>query len=193
MRARVRFIALFVPALVATGCIGAGQRADPPRRADRAVLPDVVGLATGIRHGPCASLLVTLASGEVIEAFEATSLEGCTNEVTPVLLGHLRSMGPYEGKDPLVLAGTLDGATWIGTAQWQSSSKAWCVIFEEGEGAYREGDNFHLPSGLVIPAASDFRWLGGVDESEFLPLRNDDDLCLDEQGHVVGADVWNSH
>jgi hypothetical protein len=135
---------------------------------------------------------VTLASGEVIEVFEATLLEGCTNEVTPVLLGHLDSMSQYDGKDPLVMAGTIDGTTWIGTAQWRPSSKAWCVIFEEGEGAYRDGDNFHLASGLVIPAASDFRWLHGVDESEFLPLRNGDDLCLDEQGHVVGADVWNS-
>ena len=191
MRAILRLIALIVPALVAAGCIGMGQRADPPPRSDRAVQPELVGLATDVRHGPCASRLVTLATGETIEVFEATLLEGCTHEVTPVLLGYLGSMVQSEGRDPLVLAGTLDGTTWIGTARWQPLSKAWCVIFGNGEAAYREDGSFHLASGLVIPEAANFRWLD-VDETEFLPLRDDDVLCLDERGQAVGADVWSS-
>jgi hypothetical protein len=90
------------------------------------------------------------------------------------------------------MAGTVNGASWIGLAPWQSVRKAWCVIFGEGEGAFRDGDTFHLASGLIISAAADFRWLGSFDESEFLPLRRDDDLCLNEQGQVMGVDVWNA-
>jgi len=150
-----------------------------------------VSTLSGIKFGPCAVMTVTLNSGEIIDVRTSTSLAGCSTDVTPVLLGHLRNdIATLADTKALVLTGSVQGETWIGSASWRDYESAWCVIFDEGHGAFREGDSFRLASGLVLRAAPAFRWLEN-DETSLLPLRQGDDLCLDETGQVIGVDAWN--
>ncbi|NJD29759.1 MAG: hypothetical protein FIA92_15890 [Chloroflexi bacterium] len=137
-------------------------------------------------------MIVTLGSGTVIEVQTQTSLAGCSTNVTPVLLGHLgNTLADVDGKGALVLTGTVDGEPWIGSASWRPTVSAWCVIFDPGQGAFVEGDAFHLATGLVLSISPGFGWIDGVDESQFLPLRSGDDLCLNELGEAIWANVWN--
>jgi hypothetical protein len=82
-----RLLATLSVALITSACIRMGSRADPPPSPDETVFPDVVGITTEVKNGPCALVIMTLESGEKVEAFDATSLEGCDHEVTPVLPG----------------------------------------------------------------------------------------------------------
>lgn len=151
-----------------------------------------LGIVSDLRQGACATITVSLKSGETIEVQTQTSLAGCSTKVTPVLLGDLdASLSTVDGKGPLVLSGTVDGEPWIGSASWRPTVSAWCVIFKAKEGAYREGDTFHLASGLVVSVSSGFGWID-LDESEFLPFRDGDDLCLNELGQAIRANVWNA-
>lgn len=179
-------------ALLVAGCIGAGGHGAEPPRPDRSIAPEVVSTLQDLRHGACATITVSLETGETIEVQTQTNLAGCSTNVTPVLLGNLnQSLAVVDGKQALVLTGTLDGAPWIGSAPWRPNVSAWCVIFGPNEGAYREGDTFHLASGLVVGVSSGFGWIDPVDESEFLPLRDGDELCLNDLGQAIRANVWN--
>lgn len=192
MRRDLRYAGLALVMCATVGCIGIGSRADPPPKPTRSLVAAIVGLAADVRSGDCRSLVITLDSGELVTMSFAEATDACDNEVTPIVLGQPEKMSTRDGVEPLVLAGTLDGATWIGTAQWDEARKGWCVIFNAGEGAYREGAGFHLASGLVVPLAADFHWLS-IDRSDLLPLRRDDDFCLNERGEVRGINVWTSY
>lgn len=179
-------------AFLAAGCIGAGGRGSDPPRPDRTIRIESVGIAREVRHGPCATVKVTLQSGMTIDVQTQTNLAGCSTRVTPNLLGNLgNTLADVDGKGALVLTGMIDGERWIGSAAWRSSVSAWCVIFAGEEGAFREGDAFHLSSGLMLNMSRGFGWIENRDESEFLPLRSGDDFCLNELGEAIRADVWN--
>jgi hypothetical protein len=192
MQLALRCTAFAVAATVLASCVGVGDRPDPPPSPELSVTAETVGLARKSENGPCNSTVVTLDSGQSLTVFGSPVPDGCQNRATPFLLGDRKSWEPYSGVERLVLAGTLEGAAWVGAVRWHPQRKLWCVIFVAGEGAYWRGDGFHLASGLFLPAASDFHWLS-IDRSDLLPLRNGDDLCLNERGEAAAAKVWTNY
>jgi hypothetical protein len=187
-----RAVPIAAAAIALLSAIGCGSRADPPATPTVSLVPEVVGLAVDLRSGDCGSLVYTLDSGQVVTKFPANVPAGCDSQPTRVVLGQPAGHSTSDGVNPVVLAGRVEGATWIGTAPWDKGRKGWCVIFNAGDGAYLEGASFHLASGLVAPLAPDFHWLS-IDRSDLLPLRSGDDFCLNEQGQVVGINVWTSY
>ena len=188
----MRWAAVAVGTTVIAGCIGGGDRPDPPPSPEVSVLAETVGLASTSENGPCNSTIVTLDSGQSLTVFGAPVPDGCQNQVTPFLFGDRKGFKPFSGVEELVLAGTLDGTVWVAGIRWHPQRKLWCHIFVAGEGAYWRGDGFHLASGLFLPAAPDFHWLS-IDRSDLLPLRNGDDLCLNERGEAAAANIWTNY
>ena len=170
----MRFLTLAATALLVIGC---GQRAEEPPSPDRSLTPEVVGVATEFKWGPCASILVTLESGRVITVHNANLGDPkCANEPTPpptlFLFGKaddVRSTFSGEGESspeglvwepghgPLLFVGTDDGNPWMAVAKW-SPWDALCVTFERGNGAYLEGHTLHTVKGVIVPLAPDFEW-----------------------------------
>ena len=198
----VRAVALLLAVIVAVGCEGRAE----PARPSRALTADVVEVADHWRIGPCQHLEVTLRSGQVVDVVRANVGDPtCPAEAETVfLLGEATDLthrsnterrwdaddtaiGGNGGSGPLVLIGTLDGATWLGAIS-SPDRDCWLHRFGSDEGAWLEGETLHLASGLVLPLAADFRY-PTFPEDPF-PLRTDDAVCLNDQGEVVDVENW---
>jgi hypothetical protein len=204
----MRFLTLAaVAALFVMGC----QRTAEPPRPSRSLTPEVVGVATEFKWGPCASVLVTLESGQVITVHDASYGDpACANQPTPAptpfLFGKaddVRSTftGQGEsstegyvwerGKGPLLFVGTDDGSPWMAIARWTPKDD-WCVEFERGNGAYLDGDRLHMVKGVIVPLAPDFEWPFG-DPDEVFPLRYSDEVCFSSEGAVIRVRPFYPH
>ncbi len=194
---------LTIAAVAAMFVMGCGARAEAPPRPNRSLTPEVVGVATQFTWGPCASILVTLESGQVITVHDANRSDPrCANQsappATPFLFGKaedVRSTPSNEGDQspeglvwkrghgPLLFVGSDEGSLWMAVARWDTSSD-WCVQFERGDGAFVEGNRLHTTKGVIVPLAPDYELpAGGPDE--VFPLRVSDDMCFSSDGTVI--------
>ncbi len=89
---------------------------------------------------------------------------------------------------PLVYAGTVDGEQWLAVVRPDGHGR-WCHRFAEREGAYLFAGGIHLTSGLVVPLAANFRF--SEDPVDTFPLKNGDQLYVDEDGEALFALFWH--
>lgn len=204
MQRRARILAASVAAMLLAACDG---RPAAPPSPDRTIIPAIVSLATEFTWGPCATVDLRLASGEVLNV-DPPGWGGpdCPVEPTsPLTVFHFGDPGDVhsgttegtnlengyrwpERRGPLIFAGA-DGGGWVGTVRRDPNEDAWCLFFEKGDGAYLEGDRLHFVSGVVVPLGADFEWPWQPRDEAF-PLRYGDELCFDAEGKAIKASVW---
>jgi hypothetical protein len=188
-------VTLIALAIVAVGGCGVGGRAPEPPAPSRSLVPDTIGVVATVGGTDCHQT-VTLDTGWTIEIVGASPQ--CAGEsATPVLFfdaggifGNLRSLLSFDaGKAPLALSG-MDGSTrWVGLVGQINSPGCFKVRFSQpNTGAWLEGSEVHLTSGVLLELAPEFKKPSYP--SDAFPLRRDDELCLNSQGRGSSVSVW---
>ena len=180
--------------LLSLAVIACGGRAPEPARPDRSLVPDAAAVADRWEALPCGGVRFTLRPGSTVDVVLAgADQQACPGQTpTPILLGQAQyatngaSPGePWASGAPLILTGADGNDRWWATI---GNEGADCIRFPEGAGAYLEGETLHLSTGLVLSLSPDFAVPDYPPDP--YPLRQDDLMCLDEQGRVVSIDVW---
>lgn len=200
----LRFLISIALSCVVLACTG---RVGSPSNPTRTLVPDVVGVAKEFKWGPCASILVVLESDVTLTAYDPNVRDPlCANNPTPppttFLFGSADDLHKFvqgEGDiddrggrwpprhGPLLFSGSDAGSTWMAVARWDGTD-AWCVTFNEDNGAYLEGNRLHVVKGVLIPLAQEFTWPLGDPDTAF-PLRQNDGLCLNVRGEAVRTQI----
>ena len=180
-------LSLLAVCSILAGCLY--SRPPAPPAPTRTVTPKLVDVADHSEVGDCGHVSLTTDSGQVLDVdLGSGGRVGCpVSSGTPFLIGDGRfaTVGDDQYR-PLVLAGTVDGAPWLGILQ-QLAEDSWYVRFEAGEGAFLESDGLHLSSGLLLPLAAGFVPPTYV-EAPF-PLRYNDAVYVNRAGEVVRVEI----